>query len=133
METSYEAVHVPGRSDEYQVEINLNSEKLIENGRLLDASTVNARNAIRQFIDDEESEAIGVFLGYAENDWNKQELWRNSEYSRRDVFTATKRLEEDYNLVDISVDEIALTDEGEKAHEFFEVLPEDNILAEGEL
>ncbi len=128
VETSYKGVHIPGRSDEYQIEIDLDKDELIEDGELLDASVVNARRTVKEFIGEEDYEAVGIFLGYAENDWTRQDMWRESEYGRGEVFAATNRLDQNYGLVEVGANIVDLSEKGEEAYEFFKLLSEDELL-----
>ncbi|PSH02324.1 MAG: hypothetical protein BRC26_01125, partial [Nanohaloarchaea archaeon QH_8_44_6] len=101
-------------------------EDVIDEGEITDAETVKAKSVMEGFSAEYEgdTETLEVFLGYAENDWTSEDMWRKSELDRDTVYSATEALEEDHGLVQTDFGDVGLTQKGSEVYEAFEILSE---------
>lgn len=125
-EITFDSFFVPG-SQEYEVAAILDVEDVMEEGDLIPAETVQARRVFGEFIEEYEndSETLGIFLGYAENDWTSEEMWRNTDYSRGELYNSTEKLEDNYGLIETDFGNVSLTQEGKDVYDAFEILAEE--------
>ena len=121
-----ENVSVPGSDDRYDLNFDLDPDEVIHNGEVVDADIAAGLSLFQEVMADyEEGDAtLEVFLGYVENDWDTETLWRETDMSRDEVYDATGELSEEYGLIDWSFGDVDLTEDGENFHRTFEYLAE---------
>ena len=125
-ELTFESVSIPGSEEEYNVEAILDVEDVIDEGELVDAEVVKAQSAFGSFISEyeDDSDTLEVFLGYAENDWGSEQMWRNTDHSRGELYESTEVLEEEYGLIETEYGDVNLTQKGHDVYDAFEILSE---------
>ena len=126
VEISLDNLYIPGVEESFNIETELEVGDVMHNGDLIDGGEVAAKSTMFNFLNEYEGEQeeLGIFLGYAENDWSYQEMWHESNYSRTEINQANKTLEE-YGMIEMDFGDVNLTAKGEDVYRAFDILSED--------
>jgi hypothetical protein len=132
IELSLDSLYIPGSGREFDIETVLELDQVMQDGELVEGRKVAARSTLTSFLEryDEGGEELGIFLGYAENGWSSERMWRNSDYRRNEVYQATETLEDEYGLIETDFGDVDLTARGQEVYDAFTVLSEDEELLE---